>query len=280
MRAHVSLGVAALIADDSALWLTPVEASYRVRRAMNRGGVQAVGFPRDFRAASEITTVFGTPSGLSGGARTGAGAAVSLPSSGPVPRDRDDHRALFSGVEETVYMVGGRALDGSATETIWRYTLADRTWQIVAPNAPLAPSANVIAVAYHEPSAELYVLDRVPGPGPLERARLAAYDVRAGSARELATWPYLGLAEELWLTATDDGALLLTAGKKQTYTVWRLRPTASGVDFDGVFTAPGHVAGQPVMDEHDPLLAVVRKGKLDYVSLAPSLFHGHQPCVL
>ncbi len=278
----ISPGVAALIGDTPQMWLTPSEPAYRVRRTAQRGGVQAVAFPRDLSATSSIDVVRGTPAGLTGGRRTDAIEASVAEPAAPRPRDRTDVRAVLSGVEEAVYMVGGRAASGNASQAIWRYTLADQAWRIVAEHAAVVPSSQVLAVTYDQPGGKLYVLDlddEVQPEGKLRLARLTSYDVRAGTAQQLATWPYLGLFDQLWLSATDDGGLLLLAAKQQFYSVWRLQPKPAGLAYTGLHLGLGRLLGQPVMGERDPVIAVRKAaGKLDYRTLTPSLFAGHAPC--
>lgn len=278
----ISPGVAALIGDTPQMWLTPSEPAHRVRRTAQRGGVQAVAFPRDLTATSSIDVVQGTPAGLTGGRRTDViGANVAEPAA-LRPRDRTDVRAVLSGVEEAVYMVGGRAASGNASQALWRYTLADQAWRIVAEHAAVLPSSQVLAVTYDQPNGKLYVLDlddEVQPKGKLRLARLTSYDVRAGTAQQLATWPYLALFDQLWLSATDDGSLLLIAAKQQVHSVWRLRPTPGGLAYTGLHFGLGRLLGQPVMGEHDPVIAVRKAtGVLEYRTLTPNLFAGHTPC--
>jgi hypothetical protein len=279
----VSPSVAALIGDTSKMWLTPSEPAYQVRRTPHRGGVQAVAFPRDFSSTSTIDVVLGTRLGLTGDRRTDNVFATSaLESGGPTPRARTDVRAVLSGVEEAVYMVGGRAMSGSASQAIWRYTIADRAWHIVAEHATVAPSSQVLAVALDQANAKLYVLDVDDEPHPsgkLRTARLTSYDVRAGTANQLAAWPYAGIYDQLWLSVTDDGSLLLYGAKKQTYSVWRLQPKAAGIKYTGIHSSPGRLLGQPTMGEHESVVAIgTGAGAIEYRTLTPTSFAGPQPC--
>ncbi len=278
----ISPGVAALIGDTPQMWLTPSEPAYRVRRTAQRGGVQAVAFPRDLTATSSIDVVRGTPAGLTGGRRTDVIEASVAEPAALRPRDRTDVRAVLSGVEEAVYMVGGRATSGNASQALWRFTLADQAWRIVAEHAAVVPSSQVLAVTYDQPSGKLYVLDlddEVQPKGKLRLARLTSYDVRAGTAQQLAAWPYFALFDQLWLSTTDDGSLLLIAAKQQVHSVWRLQPKPAGLAYAGLHLGLGRLLGQPVMGEHDPVIAVRKAtGKLEYRTLTPSLFVGHTPC--
>ncbi|MBK7583306.1 MAG: hypothetical protein IPI67_24330, partial [Myxococcales bacterium] len=279
----VSPGVAALIGDTTRMWLTPSEAAYRVRRTPHRGGVQAVAFPRDLNSTSTVDVVLGTAGGLTGGRRIGDVIETSaVGPAGASPRARTDVRAVLSGVEEAVYMVGGRSASGSASQAIWRYTIADRAWRIVAEHAAVVPSSQVLAVAYDQPNGKLYVLDlddEAHSNGKNLRARLTSYDVRAGTAKQLATWPYAGIYEQLWLSTTDDGSLLLFGAKKQTYSVWRLQPKPDGIKYTGIHVGLGHLLGQPTMGEHDPVIAVEKvPGKIEYRELTPGGFAGPKPC--
>ena len=178
-------------------------------------------------------------------------------------------------------MIGGRTPEGDPTRTIWRYSLPDRTWDMVAQHAVFSPSGEVLAVAYDERARRLFVLDvEEQGSGKSKLARLIAYDLREGTSERLATFPYGKLHDQIWLAVAEDGTLVLVAGGKEAFTAWRLVPQAKGSSFAGVLGAPGHVLGQPTMGERDPLLPVVRKGKVEYVELAAGAFHGHQPCAL
>ncbi len=280
LSADVAGGVAELIRDESQLWLSPVEPARRVRLAAGRRGVQAVGFPRAFTPLSPISPVLTTPTGLIGGTRTGPALALANEETEPpsAPRARTGFAALYSGLEDAVYMVGGVAEDGDATGTIWRYLVTERSWHLVTPYAGHQPSGSTLAAAYDQAVGALYVLDVNPSKPP--RARLVRYDVRSGLSAELASWPYAGLHERVWLVASGDGSLLLVARKPKAFTAWRLRPAASGASFDGVLAAPGRVLGQPVMGDDAPIVAVEWKGKLSYRTLSPDLFHGHSPCSL
>ncbi|GMV13972.1 MAG: hypothetical protein AMXMBFR56_21960 [Polyangiaceae bacterium] len=239
-----------------------------------------VGFPRAFTPLSPISPVLTTPTGLIGGTRTGPALALANEETEPpsAPRARTGFAALYSGLEDAVYMVGGVAEDGDATGTIWRYLVTERSWHLVTPYAGHQPSGSTLAAAYDQAVGALYVLDVNPSKPP--RARLVRYDVRSGLSAELASWPYAGLHERVWLVASGDGSLLLVARKPKAFTAWRLRPTASGASFDGVLAAPGRVLGQPVMGDDAPIVAVEWKGKLSYRTLSPDLFHGHSPCSL
>ncbi|MCC6900578.1 MAG: thrombospondin type 3 repeat-containing protein [Polyangiaceae bacterium] len=283
----LSPGVVALLSDPSRMWLTPTEPAHRIRQLPERGGVQAVSFPRDFSASAVVEVVRGTASGLTTERRVGDGdvpAAVTAaaPGGGPIPRARSDVRAALSGVEEAVYMVGGRLAGGDASQAIWRYTIADRSWQIVGEHAGVVPSSQVLAVTYDEASARLYVLDlddEVNLGGKLRRARLTAYDVREGTAQELVSWPYLGFFDQLWLSATGDGRLLLLGAQKHAYKVWRLLPKPTGVQYAGSHTGLGRLIGQPAMGERDPVIAVrSASGKVEYRTLTANQFVGPLPC--
>ncbi|MBI3201043.1 MAG: hypothetical protein HYZ29_05815 [Myxococcales bacterium] len=283
----LSPGVVALLGDPSRMWLTPTEPAHRIRQLPERGNVQAVSFPRDFSASAVVEIVRGTATGLTTERRVGDGdvpaaVAVAAPGGGSIPRARSDVRAALSGVEEAVYMVGGRSAGGDASQAIWRYTIADRSWQIVGEHADVVPSSQVLAVTYDESSARLYVLDlddEVNLGGKLRRARLTAYDVREGTAEELVSWPYLGFFDQLWLSATGDGRLLLLGAQKHAYKVWRLLPKPTGVHYAGSHTGLGRLIGQPAMGERDPVIAVrSASGKVEYRTLTANQFVGPLPC--
>ena len=281
----VSDSVTALLGDPSRMWLTPTEPAHRIRQFPGRGGVQAVAFPRDFGPTATVDVVVATPSGLATDRRAGdgdVGVLATAPSDGVRPRARSDVRAALSGVEEAVYMVGGRTPSGGASQAIWRYTISDRSWRIVAEHATLAPSSQVLAVTYDQPGGKLYVLDlddEVSLGGKLHRARLTRYDVGAGPAEQLATWPYLGFFDQLWLSVTDEGSLLLLGAQKHAYKIWRLQPKPSGVQYTGHHTGLGRLLGQPAMGERDPVIAVRKApGKLEYRALTTDQFVGVQPC--
>jgi hypothetical protein len=278
----VSPSVAALLGDPSRMWLTPAEPAERIRRLSGRRGVQAVSFPRDFGPTATVEVVLGTAAGLITDRRTDDGLlAASAAPDAAVPRERTDVRAVLSGVEEAVYMIGGRAPSGRASQAIWRYTLADRAWRIVAEHAAVVPSSQVLAVTYDQPSGKLYVLDVDDelGPGKKARARLTSYDVRAGTAEQLATWPYAGLYAQLWLAATADGDLLLFTAKEQMYKVWRLQPKPGSVKYAGNHTGAGTLLGQPTMGERDPVIALRKgAGPIAYRTITAADFVGPQPC--
>lgn len=281
----VSDSVSALLGDPSRMWLTPTEPAHRIRQFPGRGGVQAVAFPRDFGPTATVDVVVATPSGLTTDRRAGdgdVGVLAAAPSDGVRPRARSDVRAALSGVEEAVYMVGGRTSSGGASQAIWRYTISDRSWRIVAEHAAIAPSSQVLAVTYDQPGGKLYVLDlddEANLGGKLHRARLTRYDVAAGTAEQLATWPYLGFFDQLWLSVTDEGSLLLLGAQKQAYKVWRLHPNPSGLKYAGHHTGLGKLLGQPAMGERDPVIAVRKAtGKLEYRALSADQFVGVQPC--
>ncbi len=278
----IAPAVAALVGDPTRMWLTPVEPARRVRSLPQRGGVQAVSFPRDFTSTARIDVVVATRTGLIADRRIDdGGISAAAAAAEPGLRARSDVRAVLSGVEEAVYMVGGREDDGLPSQAIWRYTIADRAWKIVAEHASVAPSSRVLAVTYDEPRGKLYVLDidDEPLPGNKSRARLASYDVRAGTAEQLATWPFAGVYEQLWLAATEDGSVLLFGAKQQTYKIWRLQAKPAGVKYTGNHTGVGSLLGQPTMGERDPVIAVkTGAGILAYRTLSPGDFSGPQPC--
>lgn len=280
LSSDVSAGVAALIGDAGQWWLSPVEPPGRIRAATARRGVQAVGFPIDYSPTAEISPVLTTTSGLTGGSRVGPAPLAVAASEAFAPRARSGHLALYSGLEDAVYMIGGRAADGDPTGTIWRYVVGARSWQIVAPHAAHQPAQQMLAAAYDQAASLLYVLDVDTEAAKTPRARMVRYDVRDGSSAELASWPYSGMHDRLWLVAQADGSLVLVARLPKAYTAWRLQPKANGLAFQGVHAAPGRVLGQPVLGDDGPILAVEWKGKIVYQALASAQFNGHSPCSL
>ena len=220
------------------------------------------------------------------------------------PVKRTGFSSLFSGIERAVYVVGGKDAGGTSTHAIWRWRADDSTWSIVAPNASLVPTKQVLGVAYDQPHGRLFVLDvddislskvnaaplafdgvfkeigrRFHGRGGSIRvARLYRYDLGTETATLLAAWPYLGHNDRVMIAAMDDGSLALVTAGKNDFTAWRLDVSGKRARFSGLLNGRGVVLGEPAMGEQNLILPVVYRDKLNYVPLAPEAFRGNGRC--
>jgi hypothetical protein len=290
ITANFTEGLLANFDSPNTAWLTPVEPSSDLRRLPNRGGLQAVVVPRTISPEISVQQVvrtegglvepviFEPPDGLQGLAANG---------SPPIgPRARTGAQPLLSGVERSVYFVGGIDSEtGAASQAVWRYELATGAWRFLFENAREVPSSDVLSVAYDQARGRLFVLDvsdDIIGK-KLRFARLLRFDVQEGTSQVLATWPYIGVAKAHFIIAAGNGDVLLSLAMKNVFTTYRLGISESGVEWRGIHVAQGSLLGPPMMGEFEPHVAFLRKGKgkgnvVEYLELGPSLFKGHHKC--
>jgi hypothetical protein len=61
-----------------------------------------------------------------------------LPSSGPAPREREDHTWTLAPNGATAYLFGGRTTNGGALDDLWAYDLAGGRWERIDAGGPPA----------------------------------------------------------------------------------------------------------------------------------------------
>ena len=272
------------LVGSGGLWLSAVEPARLARRSSSaavRAGIHA--------AAVSPTFTRTPPSFL---AVTAAGARVvgrvpepdqALAAASTAPA-LHDIRGAYSAVEGTVYVVGGRADDGSASNTIWKWTFEQSQWELVSSVGPYVPSSEVLSVGYEPRSQRMYILDvddqdaLVLPKKTLRFARLFRIDFATHSTTSLARVPYLGKATRTAIAVMPDGDLALVVARKHNYRVWKLDVRGSHVKFRGVLSGQGHVVADPVMGEDRLFLAVEHAGKVHVVDLGAERFHPGLPC--
>jgi hypothetical protein len=285
LTASMSPGVRRALETPGTLWLTPVE-SRSLLATFGVSGIQAAILPPDYVAGAEPELVFETPAGLfssgdeGGEAETTDGVAPpATAASAFPPRSRSGIHGVFSVFDVAVYMVGGVA-DGVPTGAVWRFGLADRSWHMVAPNARVSPSSDVLGVAYDQPRRRLFVLDVDDEArlGHLGRGRLIAYDLGAGTSQLVETFLFTGTLELVRLAAMADGTVALVKGARNVFEVCRLELRDGRIKQKGKITGLGRVMDGPIMGQDELILPVVRHDRIEYVPLREEQFHGIGLC--
>ncbi len=206
------------------------------------------------------------PSAAAGSANTGA--ALKLPDGG---------RAVFSALQQSVYLVGG-ALDGQPIASVLRYNLVTSELKRVVAGAAAQPSQTVLAAVYDFARRTIYALDVASGKHNRKLARLVAYDLDANRSRVLLEVPYVALASRVGLAVADDGYLILVTGGNQHHMAWRINPFGAYADFAGVLNGHGVMMDAPLAGLHEPMLPVIDNGKLRFESLGRTSFHPGKLC--
>lgn len=296
--------VGSWISNPALAWLTHVEPDFRIRQARSRPLLQAVVLPRDWNATSTVHAVTATENGLVPAGRTGDAVVshASAPPLGAFPIGRTGHRALYSALDDALYMVGGVTTQGFATQDVWHYSISSSRWTPVKLVGNHRPSSKPISVAYNQAEHSLFVLDidddagdvatteedgasggsaqansGHPPKGSQPRARLVRYDLAVGASAEVATWPWAGMTDAVYLAALSDGQLALVTSHANSHHVWRLSIDATGkLTYSGVMAGPGRVLGQPAMGERELYVLIEHKGELVYEAL--DSFVGGPPC--
>jgi hypothetical protein len=152
-----------------------------------------------------------------------------------VPGDRDCAWAIFSGVQENLFLLGGHRLTGEPTGEIWQYDVHADAWtHLFHPEGPSQPRlGDVLASAFNEPAQEILVLDRVTlpgGRGGSSALRLSVFDLAAETLRVVRTFEHADDNDVFGLTATDGGGFLLVRERQGSnrWSTRRFRLTARG----------------------------------------------------
>src|SRR5207248_1905883 len=135
------------------------------------------------------------------------------------PGDRDNARAVFSGTQGAVYLVGGHDLGGVNTGEVWRYDLASDEWIPLALNTADHPRPRDIrAITYDDRRQQVLVIDEGspvrPGNGTppndpnATAARLLKIDAQTGIATVSVTIPRAGKFTKIGLATQEDGSFI------------------------------------------------------------------------
>lgn len=172
--------VATLLRSRAYSFLTPVEEGVTGARGATRIASMAA-IPRSWRQSAERPLAFVSNAGQlqlvgsSNSARSARLASLSAPAPAAspfgdvrfVPGDRDASRAVFSGTEQAIYMVGGHRIGGDPTGEVWRYDISADVWThlFVGEKNGTLPG-DVRAVAYDDTSGRIVIVDDGVGQAP------------------------------------------------------------------------------------------------------------------
>jgi hypothetical protein len=321
LRPSMSQTVAALFARTDISWLTPIEPGARGRQ----GGValQAVAMPAQWRQAARPVAIIAANGGINTfeanspgptpgpqmaiGPQIATLAASVTSASTPVryiPGDRDDARALFSGHERAVYLVGGHRLDGPATGEVWRYQVVGDEWtHLFLPVTGVAQPqpGNVRALAYDDLGKRIALIDDVipPATAPRPRdvrnrdheerdddaderdargpqSRLLVLDLAANRIRRIMLFPRTAAFAKIGLVAQDDGSFILVTQRTNQPNRWdafrfRIRDDQH-VLWTGAAHGEGSVLDDPFRTTSGIILPILTGGHQELVTLLPSKF--------
>ena len=256
----LSRGVKTLLGQTGLRWVAPIEPLYRER--FGGKGLQFAAVPVNWRAGSsqvyvaELTAqgiaLVGEPTEQRFAVAGFAVAppvsrmAATLPTTALEPGDRDGTRAILSGTERSLILLGGTH-NGTPTGEIWRYSLDLQTWaldkqQSATPSAGIfsktAGPGSLLAATYDDLRGSIVMLDEVTLPkiarrdrkgetaGELEAesddeggadagagfasyARILVYDLRTRASTVALHVPRLGEFDRFALVAEEEGSFIL-----------------------------------------------------------------------
>lgn len=180
---------------------------------------------------------------------------------GVAPPPRTDSQLAYSRARAQLAVVGGRDAGGAPSAEIWIQDVPSGTWTRMEPDGFALGKVRATTWA----KAGLFVLD-VTGSGWHRQLRLVLVDANTRQFRTVTSWPYLGLFESQYLTADQDGEVLLSSSSKlfRTHGIARLVVSESEVALDGFVLARGQLAGRPVVDTRGyTVVTKDRAGKLN-----------------
>ena len=190
-----------------------------------------------------------------------------------VPSDRDGSRAVFSGTEAAVYLVGGHRTTPDQglvpTREIWRYDLLSDVWQPVVANVLTETiPADPLAIAYDASSQTIVFIDEGAGTGS---RRIVKVDLKNNVIRAVATLPALRHSVNYSLAYDANGEYVLIRGELAVaqYTTFRFRVDASSVAWLGQGTFTGSVLDDAFVTPSGILAPIAREqgGAQDLVSI-------------
>jgi hypothetical protein len=217
-----------------------------------------------------------------------------------VPGDRDASRAVFSGSEQAVYMVGGHRADGSRTGEIWRYDLSTDLWThlFLGEDVGEVPR-DIRAIAYDHDTGRILVIDTAFAPrlgrdrnggndtdarehdghgrsghqnaggwGP-RMDRLLIIDTAAKKIRVAASFHHNDKPGPIGLAYTGDGRFVLVRAHDQTsFEAFAFRLGSSGeLEWLGERREAGTMLDDPFVTPVGVLLPVAHHGVHDIVSV-------------
>ncbi len=278
-------GVRAALTAPGRVFLTPVEAGERATLPGRR--TQLVSFPAAWTSTGQVVEIARSETGLvvlqppnqilplsAGSIPDAREAAIAAQAAVPaMPSDRSAFRAMLSGREANVYLVGG-ASAGAFSGGLWRYSLIDRSWTRLLIDRPvgyqpaverLVPN-DVLASAYDSGHGRLYfidVVDRVVGKAVSSVLRLVELSTRDLEAPKLRiTAPRLGGLSAISLTALHDGSLVLVGQQGPHWRAYRFAVSSDGViSWLGRAKGTGQILDEPINSSFGLFLPVTRDGK-------------------
>ena len=171
--------------------------------------------------------------------------------------------AVYSAIEDSAYIIGGTE-NGRPTGLIRRYSFESDVWTILGDlSSEFSPRELVLGAAYDSVGNALYVLDASAAAD----GRLIRYDVAEGTAAELWSVPFSGAFSRVDLGRTIDGAIIVSVQSLDEVTVWKLKPTADSVVFEGGVELVGQVVDAPVPGYKELHLPIMRNDALALESI-------------
>lgn len=277
-----------LLSDTNRISIGPSEPGRW--RAARQARYELVSVPRTF-AAGNTPAILMTKSqqerascGATGGAAaacetlrlTGfaagdgqAGASSQTPARAGVPASIHGPKIAFSALQGSMFLLDAANAAGGI-ERVWRYDMGPGDWTQVELQGRL-PGEGVTSVAYDPFASRLLFVEVQARPG---RVRLGSINVRTGHVVELASWPRLGVFDDLSVHIGADRSLVLVGTRTNAYAAWRFVVSGEHLRLTGALVGIGTPLDRAFMGERDLVLAVRtgEKGKL--VALDAKAFKG------
>ena len=283
----LTLGARNTLSDPNRIVLNPVEPSAKDDALL--GGTLLVSINRSWSVATSRVqglAMNGETLDVGFSQRFDGGPPSEGVPPGPHfrPSDRVGAHALFSKLENAVYLIGGSL--GEPDEPlgeVWRLDLDSQLWtHVFMPiDTPQVAVANVAAAGYDSSARKLVVIDGFPTPG-LTSSRLVVFDT-AKERSSIAARLELGQFSKLTLAATgDSGRFILVgtrvAGDTETFTAYQFRVGADDtITWEGSTSGNGIPLAEPIATAGGVELIVNRGTEIDSLTLTPSSFTGSGP---
>lgn len=277
-----------MLADPEVAILTPVESASRGK--LLSMAAHWVGMPRTWTPGARIEPVYAMMGGLAtvpnkdAQHRMQTQASVFLDDGEPT--ERADVRAIYSGVDDAVYVLGGQA-GGSDTGEIWRYHVLAQSWERLYAPLPISglpdvrspAPGRVQAASYDSARGKLVFLDHktvsVPLLGKQTLGRFVLFDLHRKERFVSLTLPIAGVYEKLTLTAQDDGSFVLVGARKwgTKWDAYRFSIDDKGkLSWLGFASGNGKLLDEPLNLGEGVLLPLEKGGEEELFELGPSRF--------
>lgn len=216
---RLSASLRALLASGTTRWLTPVESGARTATT----SMVAVAVPMAWTTAAPSVNVvlrdaesgrLSLASETTRLARATSLTATTTTGELLAPPARKGGEWLYSGVEQTLYLVGGETPAGKTLTEVWRLDLQSGDWSKIFTGAKGIAFGRILATTYDGQRGRLVVLDEkttaIAGVN-VTTARLLTLDVSSGTGRVILEVPRTGAFSRFALGVQSDGTFALAS---------------------------------------------------------------------